>query len=126
MLVKADMVDVLRFHREAGAALTTIAVEQSMLVPYGVLDFDKKGVVSSFEEKPALQLKINSGVYVFEPKVLDYLPKKGPAMMSDLICALLKNKQKVAAYSIPENLFIDIGQWEEFRQASKKLELGII
>ncbi len=40
-----------------------------------------KGLVTSFQEKPpkaeAMSTQINTGIYIFEPAIFDYIPKEG-------------------------------------------------
>jgi mannose-1-phosphate guanylyltransferase len=45
---------------------------------YGVVVTDEDGRVKAFQEKPsveeALSTNINTGIYIFEPEVLKYIP----------------------------------------------------
>ncbi|GAL29665.1 mannose-1-phosphate guanylyltransferase [Vibrio variabilis] len=45
---------------------------------YGVVVTGDKGIVRSFQEKPskeeALSNQANTGIYIFEPAIFDYIP----------------------------------------------------
>jgi dTDP-glucose pyrophosphorylase len=43
--------------------------------------------------------------------------------MTDLIEILLKQKKKVLMYPVNENDYVDIGQWEEYKNVVKKLQV---
>ncbi|MEO0849430.1 MAG: NDP-sugar synthase, partial [Cyanobacteria bacterium J06648_1] len=47
---------------------------------YGVVVTDENGRIKSFQEKPsveeALSQDINTGIYIFEPEIFDYIPPK--------------------------------------------------
>jgi len=46
--------------------------------PYGVVQIDDKGKITSFVEKPILkEYWINAGVYKMKPGVIEFLPSKG-------------------------------------------------
>ena len=70
-LADVDIGGLLEFHKAHGkiATMTTINPRS----PFGIVELDGKGAVSSFREKPNLDVWINGGFFVFERKVLDLL-----------------------------------------------------
>lgn len=122
IIVKANYTDVLRFHRESEAALTMVSSIQHHKIPYGVIDFEPGGVVTSIREKPEYTVNINTGVYVLSQKCLDMIPPGEFFHMTDLIEALLKAGEKVVTYPVNENDYIDIGQWTEYHDALNRLK----
>lgn len=122
IIVKANYAEVLRFHRESEAALTMVSSIQHHKIPYGVIDFQLGGVVSSIREKPEYTVNINTGVYVLSRRCLDLIPEGEFFHMTDLIDALLKAGEKVVTYPVNENDYIDIGQWTEYQDALGRLK----
>jgi mannose-1-phosphate guanylyltransferase len=54
------------------------SVPREEVSSYGVVVTDESGRIKAFQEKPAveeaLSTSINTGIYIFEPEVLDYIP----------------------------------------------------
>lgn len=47
-------------------------VSVPMLSPYGVVDFNEKGQITAFREKPELPYWVNAGIYVVNPSSMTY------------------------------------------------------
>jgi len=59
---------------DALAALALVPLKS----PYGVVEVDEGGYVSSFIEKPVIEhYLVNAGVYAMKPEVFEYIPAKG-------------------------------------------------
>lgn len=60
--------------KDADAAIALVPLRS----PYGVVEFDESGRITSFREKPILEgYFINAGVYAMRREVLKLLPPKG-------------------------------------------------
>lgn len=74
--------DMLRYHRKQKADITIAATYVKDPTAYGVIEYDSKGYVTRFTEKPKpSQVRshyINAGIYIFEPHVLDGIPDRKP------------------------------------------------
>lgn len=121
IIVKADMADLYQFHRDNNSALTIIASVQHQSIPYGVVEFSEGGRVNKISEKPEYSFPINTGVYMLEPECLQYIPPNGVFHMTHLIDALIEDGKKVFTYIINESEYIDIGQWDEYRDAIHRM-----
>jgi mannose-1-phosphate guanylyltransferase len=79
-LIDLDLTEAVRQHKEKGAIATIVmkSVPIKQVPSYGVVVTDSEGRVKSFQEKPkveeALSTDINTGIYVFEPEIFDYIP----------------------------------------------------
>jgi len=79
-LIDLDLTAAVKQHRANGAIATVITkkVPQEDVPSYGVVVTDEKGRIKSFQEKPsveeALSQDINTGIYIFEPEIFDYIP----------------------------------------------------
>ena len=54
-------------------------------------------------------------MYVMSKESLQFIPEKSVFDMPDLIKVLMENNKKVFTYPVNENDYIDIGQWEEYK-----------
>ena len=83
-LIDLDLSEAVRRHKAKGAmaSLITKRVPRDQVSSYGVVVTDNDGRVLSFQEKPAVDEAasdmINTGIYIFEPEVLDYVPDGVP------------------------------------------------
>lgn len=125
IIVKADFADVLDFHRKSGAMLTVLSSIQHHRIPYGVINFESGGIVTSLEEKPEFSFCINTGVYILETTCLEFIPEGTIFHMTNLMEALMSAGKRVVTYPVSENDYIDIGQWEEYRKAVDQLKMII-
>ena len=81
-LIDLDLTAAVKFHKEKGAIATVVtkSVPKEDVPSYGVVVTDEEGRIKSFQEKPsveeALSTEINTGIYIFEPEVIDYIPPR--------------------------------------------------
>ena len=79
-LIDLDLTEALRQHKEKGSIATIVmkSVPLKQVPSYGVVVTDKTGRIKSFQEKPAveeaLSTDINTGIYIFEPEIFNYIP----------------------------------------------------
>jgi len=89
---------------------------------------DADGRVRSFQEKPSVDEAasdmINTGIYIFEPEVLDYVPEGVPFDIgSDLFPRLVADS--AAFYALPmEFEWVDIGKVPDYWQAIRSVLQG--
>jgi NDP-sugar pyrophosphorylase family protein len=73
-----DLRAAIDFHRSRDATATIVLTRADEVRQYGVVVTDEDGRIRSFQEKPApgteLSKLVNTGVYVFEPSVLEHIP----------------------------------------------------
>jgi dTDP-glucose pyrophosphorylase len=122
VIVKANFEDVLRNHKEQGAVLSVLSSIQHYKIPYGVIEYKEGGEITEIREKPEYTFTINTGVYLFSKEALALIPDNTRFDMPTLMDALREQSHKVVTYPVNENEYIDIGQWEEYRSAIKKLD----
>ena len=120
IVVKTDYNDVLKFHKESNSVLTILSSIQHHSIPYGVVEFENGGRVTTIKEKPEFSMPINTGVYILEKEAWDYIPENTFFHMTHLIETLIKDGKKVMTYPVSENDYVDIGQWDEYKNVIKK------
>jgi mannose-1-phosphate guanylyltransferase len=129
-LIDLDITSAIRRHRELGAmaSLITKRVPPEQVSSYGVVVTDDSGRVRSFQEKPAVEEAasdmINTGIYIFEPEVLDFIPSGQPFDIgSDLFPKLVE--AGAPFYALPmEFEWVDIGKVPDYWQAIRSVLLG--
>lgn len=122
VLTDIDLNDVIRFHRERGAVATIVLTPVSNPTAYGLVETDKEGRVKRFLEKPKPEEvscdTINAGIYILEPKVLDYVPENEPFMFEyEVFPQLLEQKEQFYGY-IWRGYWRDIGTAPSYLQAN--------
>lgn len=129
-LIDLDLSEAVRRHKAKGAmaSLITKRVPRDQVSSYGVVVTDADGRVRSFQEKPAVDEAasdmINTGIYIFEPEVLDYVPEGVPFDIgSDLFPRLVADD--AAFYALPmEFEWVDIGKVPDYWQAIRSVLQG--
>lgn len=113
-IIDQDYAEIIDFHRKNQNEITIIAAIKNYYIPYGTLETKEDGVLAELREKPELTFKINTGMYVLEPHLLDEIPEDTFFHITYLIDALLKQGRKVGVFPISEGSWVDIGNWDEY------------
>ncbi len=127
VLTSLDYGELLRIHREAGNLLTIAGHERTVRSEYGVLhvgdssDGDPIAPVVGFEEKPEVPYMVSMGVYVMDPRVVEYVPAGRRFDLPDLVADLLAAGEQVASYPF-EGSWLDIGRHSDYEQAIDEYE----
>ena len=117
-LLEGDYGEFLTWHNENKNMMTIIGSHKEVDVPYGVLSMND-GSLFEMIEKPKYDLFVNTGSYVMEPGILDYLPDKG-RMDIDTLITMIKSSQadKIGVFPC-WGRWLDIGQWDEYKKTLK-------
>tara|TARA_Y100001970_G_scaffold250206_1_gene321700 strand:+ start:19684 stop:20733 length:1050 start_codon:yes stop_codon:yes gene_type:complete len=121
VLVEVDYSELLNFHKKNKCDITLVASAKEIVIPYGSCEVDNKGYLKKINEKPKLDYLVNTGLYVLEPDTLSYIPRNKFFHITDLIELLKKKKRKIGVFPIDDADWVDIGQWDEYRSAVKRL-----
>jgi len=77
-LTDANLDALVTFHKTRGALATIGLVVADEVEQYGVVITDERGRIVEFQEKPPKGTErsklVNTGIYVFEPEIFDYIP----------------------------------------------------
>nr|MBA3610591.1 nucleotidyltransferase family protein [Rubrobacter sp.] len=120
-LTDVDVEELVAFHKEKDA-LATIALRWVYdTSEFGVVDIDDDGNIRGFQEKPdpkdAISTLANTGIYVFEPRALEYIPEGiFFDFARDVFPMFLENGEKFVGYQ-GDFYWSDIGTLEAYRQA---------
>ncbi len=127
-LTDCDLSEAIRFHKEKKALATLVLKRVSIPLPYGVVMTDGDSRVTRFIEKPdwkrVFSDLVNTGVYVLEPDIFDYIPDTGtPDFGKDVFPALLSGGLPVYGYET-EGYWCDVGDQRAYLQAQTDLLQG--
>lgn len=119
-ILEGNYLDSFKWHKDHNHIMTIIGSHKEIIVPYGVLCMTN-GALDKIDEKPKLDLFINTGTYLFEPSVFEFIKDRQHLDMDKLIQELMTlNKDQVGVYPHWGGWF-DIGQWDEYRKSLKEL-----
>ncbi len=121
ILVNANYAEALKNHQKEDASITILSAIKHYNIPYGVVEFGERGIVSNILEKPEYTFTVNTGVYIISSKCLDYIPSGEKFDMPDLINSVIKDNGKILTYPVNESDYIDIGQWDEYKKSAEIL-----
>lgn len=113
-IIDEDYAEALAYHWANQNEITVFSALRSYSIPYGTLETGEKGLLESIQEKPELTIKINTGVYILEPHILNEIPVNQFYHITYLIERLIKEGRKVGVFPISEGSWTDIGNWEEY------------
>lgn len=126
-LIDLDFTEVMNYHKSRNAIATVICKEvpKEEVYKYGVVVTDDENWVLSFQEKPKVEEAksniINTGIYIFDPKVFDYIPEGEEFDIGgDLLPLLVENGLPFYA-TAPEFQWVDVGSTKDFYTANMML-----
>jgi dTDP-glucose pyrophosphorylase len=115
LLTKVNFRQLLDFHLEHHAQATMCVREYDFQVPYGVVKLENHRL-RTIEEKPVHRFFVNAGIYVLEPKVLEYIPVNTYFDMTSLFQKIIDHGLETAAFPIRE-YWIDVGRLDDLERA---------
>jgi mannose-1-phosphate guanylyltransferase len=125
-----DLRALVRRHREAEAVGTLTVLEIDDPSRFGVCVLDDAGLITGFQEKPALadarSRWASCGFYCFEPRVLDRLPPgRFRDWAKDVLPAMMADGDRLAAYRT-DAYWSDIGTVGDLLRANLDLVSGAL
>ncbi len=113
--------EFLNFHSTEKSVATMCVKEYEHIVPYGVIETAGNSI-TGLSEKPRILFNINSGIYILDPIVLDYIPNNTFYDMPTLFSELVDKKLTTTAYK-SNDYWIDIGQPDDYKKANGNCDL---
>jgi mannose-1-phosphate guanylyltransferase/phosphomannomutase len=124
-LTDIDLTKVIEFHKAKGAAVTIALKRVPDPLEFGVVITDEDGRIERFLEKPSwgqvFSDTINTGIYVVEPLVFDYIPDGKPYdFSSELFPALMADGHKLYG-CVVDGYWADVGSLEGYVQVHRDI-----
>lgn len=114
IIIEEDYAEILKYHREHRNEITVVAALKNYPIPYGVLETSEGGKLEYITEKPDITFKINTGVYILEPHLLNEIPEDQFYHITQLIEKVNNRGGKVGVFPVSEKSWTDIGDWHEY------------
>lgn len=116
-----DLTAAIQFHQEKGSKATLVLARVPNPMEFGVVITDEEDRICRFLEKPSTSEvfsdTVNTGIYILEPEVLDYLPSDQPTDFSkDLFPLLLEKNEPMFGY-VADGYWCDVGSLDSYREA---------
>jgi len=126
-LSNADLKAGIDSHKKSGA-IATIGIKKiakEEIPNFGVVVTDEKGFIIEFQEKPSLEDAksdyINTGIYIFNYKIFDYIPENAfYDFAKNVFPDLLSKEIKINTFHVDE-YWSDIGTIEQYVQSTRDL-----
>jgi len=120
-LTDFNLSEAINFHRAQKAVATLVLTPVEIPLEYGVVITGKDGRIRRFLEKPGwgevFSDTVNTGIYILEPEVLNYIPEGAKYDFSkDLFPQLLQEGKSLCGVSL-RGYWCDIGNLKQYREA---------
>lgn len=121
LLTTIDFNDLWNHHNRNDSIATLATFKRDVKIDLGVIETDQNMFITGYIEKPTYHYTVSTGVYVFSPKVLEFLPIEKKIDLPELILELLNSGNKVSAYPF-EGYWLDIGRPDDYERAIEEFE----
>jgi len=116
-----DLTKAIEFHKQKQSKATLILTRVPNPIEFGVVITDENHRIRRFLEKPSTSEifsdTVNTGTYILEPSVLEYLPENQESDFSkDLFPLLLKKDEPMYGY-IAQGYWCDVGHLDAYRES---------
>lgn len=119
VLSNLDFDELLSFHKKQEACVTIASHKRRIDVDYGVLRRSGR-LLEGYDEKPVIDYEVSMGIYVIEPRVLQYIQPNEYMDFPDLVQFLLTEGEDVAVFDF-DGIWFDLGREEDFKSVQKQL-----
>ena len=116
-----DLTAAIKYHKENNSKATLILTRVPNPIEFGVVITDESGRIKRFLEKPSTSEifsdTVNTGAYILEPEVLEYLPENQESDFSkELFPLLLERGEPMYGY-VASGYWCDVGHLDAYREA---------
>ncbi len=111
ILIDQDYSEIIDYHRQNKNEITIVAALKHYPIPYGIIETSENGKLTELKEKPELIFKINSGMYILEPHLLDDVPENTFFHITQLIEKVKNRNGQIGVFPVSEKSWKDIGDW---------------
>ncbi|MEO1183432.1 MAG: mannose-1-phosphate guanyltransferase [Cyanobacteria bacterium J06636_27] len=116
-----DLTAAIKYHKEKKSKATLILTRVPNPIEFGVVITDEEGSIKRFLEKPSTSEifsdTVNTGAYILEPEVLQYLPENQESDFSKELFPLLLEKGEPMYGYIASGYWCDVGHLDAYREA---------
>ena len=121
ILIRENFISIYQEHLKRDNLVTMICSAKSFTIPYGVVHLNDNEQIEYMEEKPTLKFLTNTGCYIINDKVLDYIDISENIGFPDIIERVKSKCLNVGVYPIHEDAWLDMGQFGELKRMEDRL-----
>jgi NDP-sugar pyrophosphorylase family protein len=121
VLTTLNMRDLIRFHAKQKATATIAVHCRKVDIDFGVVQCDEDNRMIGYLEKPSIEYMVSMGIYVFEPKVLSYIPRGQYLDLPDLVRKMIAAGEKVVSYPY-KGYWQDLGRPDDYERATRDFD----
>lgn len=130
VLTDFDLNKALSFHKSKNSFSTILLTRVENPLPFGIAITEEDGRIKKFLEKPAwgevFSDTINTGIYIFEKGVFQYIPERAEFDFSkDLFPKLMESGINIYGV-LMEGYWKDVGNLTEYRLAHQDVLEGLV
>lgn len=143
VLTNLDLKELVKFHKNQNAIATIASHKRQVKIDLGVLQRDGGCLVNGdiaklnacayrdqcriwqggcalvgYDEKPTMDYVVSMGLYVFEPGVLNYIPRNQYLDFPDLVLKLIAAGEKVVSFPF-DGYWMDLGRPDDYARANE-------
>ncbi|KAB8317950.1 mannose-1-phosphate guanylyltransferase [Tolypothrix campylonemoides VB511288] len=116
-----DLTAAIEFHKQKKSKATLVLTRVPNPIEFGVVITDEENRINRFLEKPSTSEifsdTVNTGTYILEPEVLEYLPANQESDFSKELFPLLLAKNEPMYGYIAQGYWCDVGHLDAYREA---------
>ena len=116
-----DLSAAIEFHKQQKSKATIVLTRVPNPIEFGVVITDKEHRIRRFLEKPSsseiFSDTVNTGTYILEPEVLDYLPENQESDFSKELFPLLLEKGEPIYGYVASGYWCDVGHLDAYRES---------
>jgi NDP-mannose synthase len=116
VLTNLDYRKLVRFHKSHDALATIGAYQRQVTIDLGVIVSNGDCGVQDYVEKPKTSHLVSMGVYIFEPRVLEFVRPDSYLDFPDLVKIVLAQHLPVNYYHF-QGYWLDIGRHDDYATA---------
>ena len=121
ILIEDDLSLAIEQHKKCKNKITVICSHKNFTIPYGVIEINEDNSIAHMREKPSFSFLANTGCYIVEPEVIEKIPYKEHIDFPAVIQQYKEKGERVGVYSIAEDDWLDMGQFDELEKMKQKL-----
>lgn len=123
ILIEENIPKIYEQHKSRKNMVTMVCAKKDFVIPYGIVEVNELNEMKSMREKPELSFLTNTGCYIVESELLNYIDEKEFVGFPEVIERCKKDGKKIGVYSISEEAWLDMGQLDELEKMKQRLQI---
>lgn len=121
-IIETDYSKLYNYHKAHGNDITFVGSLVNYEIPYGVVEFEEGGRITALKEKPSYSFFTNTGMYIVEPNVFDYIEKQECVGFPTIAQRLMDAGLSVGVYPVSSKSWMDMGQFDSMDEMLKQIQ----